>query len=83
MERDLEAEKFALVGSLGVVPAAFGVLGSWLWPLFNAAGDSIHQDYRLSEILTGLIGGVVLGLVIGATLLYVRSKTETPDPEVH
>lgn len=83
IDRDRDADKLALAGALGVLPFAMGVLGSWLWPLFNAAGSSIYQDYKLNEILTGLAGGAVLGLVLGATLLWFRARTEQPEEEAH
>jgi len=76
IDHDHDADKFALVGGLAILPFAAGVLGSWLWPLFNSAGSSVHQDFRLSEILTGFVIGAVVGFAIGATLLYFRKVTE-------
>lgn len=81
IDRDRDADKLALFGGLGVFPFAMGVLGSWLWPLFNSAGNSMIQDYKMSEILTGLFGGAVLGLVLGALLLWLRAKTEPAGDE--
>lgn len=81
IDRDRDADKLAMAGGLGVLPLALGVLGSWLWPLFNSAGNSVYQDYRINEILTGLIGGAVLGLLLGAFLLYLRAKTEPAGDE--
>lgn len=83
MDRDHEADKLALAVSLGVLPFAMSILGSWLWPLFNAAGDSTYQQYVLSEIVIGFIGGGALGTIIGATLLWVRKITEQPTEEAH
>jgi hypothetical protein len=86
IDRDRDADKLALAGGLGVLPFAFAVLGSWLYPLFRAAGNSIHQDYRITEILTGFVGGGAIGLALGATLLYFRAKLEKYDnaePEHH
>lgn len=79
MDRDREADKLALAGALGVVPFAFAVLGCWMWPLFNSAGQPEYQIYRFSEILTGFVGGGVVGIVIGAVLLAIRARTETPE----
>lgn len=83
MDRDHEADKLALVVSLGILPFAMSILGSWLWPLFNAAGDPVYQDYRITEILVGFVGGAVLGLIIGAILLWVRKITEQPSENGH
>lgn len=77
MERDTDADKLALAGGLVIAPLAFGVLGSWMYPLFQSAGNPTFQVYKLTEIGIGLVGGGVIGLIVGATLLYVRSKTET------
>jgi hypothetical protein len=81
IDRDRDADKLALVGGLGVVPFAMGILGSWLWPLFNSAGNSVIQEYKMSEILGGLVGGAVLGLLLGALLLWLRAKTEPAGDE--
>lgn len=81
IDRDRDADKLALAGGLGVLPVALAVLGCWLWPLFNAAGSSIRQDYKVTEILVGFVGGGVIGLVLGATLLYFRSKLEAHDEQ--
>jgi hypothetical protein len=79
MERDKEADLLGLAAGFVVAPTIFGVLGAWMYPLFRSAGDPIHQVYTLPEIGIGLVGGGVIGLIVGATLLYVRSKTETPE----
>jgi hypothetical protein len=78
MERDREADKLALVGAFGVAPFTFGVLGSFLWPLFNSAGDSFYQVYKLSEIAIGFLGGAVFGMILGGILLFSRAKTDSP-----
>lgn len=83
IDRDRDADKLALAAAFGVLPLGLAGLGSWLWPLFNAAGNSTYQDYKIVEILTGFVGGGVLGMALGAFLLWVRSKTETPDEPVH
>lgn len=83
MDRDHEADKMALAVSLGVFPFAMSILGCWLWPLLNAAGNSVHQDYRISEILVGFVGGGALGLIIGGILLLVRKMTEQPSEDGH
>lgn len=76
IDRDRDADKFAQVGGLAILPFAAGVLGSWLWPLFNSAGNPVYQEFKMAEILTGFVGGAVLGLALGAFLLYMRKKTE-------
>jgi fucose permease len=76
IDRDRDADKFAVFGGLAVLPLALGVLGSWLWPLFNSAGSSDHQVFKMSEILGGFGGGAVLGLALGAVLLHFRKTTE-------
>jgi hypothetical protein len=81
IDRDRDADKLALVGGLGVLPVALAVLGSWLWPLFNAAGNSIRQEYKVPEILTGFVGGGIIGLILGAFLLWLRSKLEAHDEQ--
>lgn len=81
IDRDRDADKLALAGGLAVLPLAMAVLGSWLWPLFNSAGNSVYQDYRLVEILSGFVGGAVLGLLLGGLLLWLRAKTEPPADE--
>ncbi len=83
MDRDHEADKMALAVSLGVFPFAMSILGAWLWPLFNAAGNPVHQDYRISEMLTGFVGGGVLGILIGGILLWVRKMTEQSSEDGH
>jgi hypothetical protein len=83
IDRDRDADKLALAGGLGVLPFAFAIAGSWLWPLFNSAGNSVHQEYKLTEILTGFVLFGAIGMALGATLLWVRSKTETPEEESH
>jgi hypothetical protein len=81
IDRDRDADKLALAGGLGVLPLAAAVLGSWLWPLFNSAGSSVYQDYKLTEIGVGFVGGGAIGLALGAFLLYMRAKTEPPADE--
>ena len=76
IDRDRDADKMAVFGGLAILPLALGVLGSWLWPLFNSAGSSVHQVFKMSEILGGFAGGAVLGLVLGSILLYFRKATE-------
>jgi hypothetical protein len=83
IDRDRDADKLALVGAFGVLPFAFSVLGCWMWPLFNSAGSSLHQEYKLNEILIGFVGGGAIGFVLGAILLWFRSKTEQPEEDVH
>jgi hypothetical protein len=78
MERDREADKLALVGAFGVAPFTFGVLGSFLWPLFNSAGDSFYQVYYLSEIVIGFLIGAAFGMLLGGILLWFRAKTNAP-----
>jgi|GEM_PF-5743953 len=78
MERDHEADLLGLAAAFVVVPLAFGVVGGFMWPMFNSAGDSVHQVYTLKEILGGFAGGFILGEIVGGVLMYVRSKTETP-----
>ena len=76
IDRDRDADKLALFGGLAILPFAAATLGSWLWPLFNSAGSSVHQVFTMAEILTGFVGGAVIGLALGATLLYFRKSTE-------
>ena len=83
MDRDHEADKLALAVALGVLPFAMSIFGSWFWPLLNAAGNSVHQDYRISEILIGFVAGGALGTIIGGILLWVRKVTEQPAEESH
>lgn len=78
MERDREADLLALAAAFVIVPLAFAIVGGFLWPMFNSAGDSVHQVYKISEILTGFIGFGILGEIVGGILMFVRSKTETP-----
>lgn len=59
------------------------IFGSWMWPLLNAAGDSTYQQYKITEILTGFVGGGAIGTVIGGILLWVRKMTEQPNEEAH
>ncbi|MBN9504138.1 MAG: hypothetical protein BGO01_02640 [Armatimonadetes bacterium 55-13] len=83
MERDTDADKLGLAVAFLVFPLAMAVAGVILWPMFHSAGDSTHQVYDLKEIGVGFIGGGAVGAVIGAILLYVRSKTETPAENGH
>ncbi len=83
MDRDHDADKMALAVALGVFPFALAIVGSWMWPLFNSAGDAVYQDYKIAEILTGLVGGGAIGFAIGATMLWVRKMTEQPSEEAH
>lgn len=83
IDRDRDADKLALVGGFAVLPLAMSILGSWLWPMFNSAGNSVYQEYKITEILIGFLGGGVLGMIIGGILLWVRAKTEQPEEPHH
>ncbi len=83
MERDPDADKLALLVAFVIAPLSFAVVGAFMWPMFRSAGDAIHQLYTIPEILTGFVGGGLIGEVVCGFLMYVRSKTETPAENGH
>lgn len=83
IDRDRDADKLALVGGFGVLPFVLGVLGSWMLPLFKSAGSSVYPEYHITEILIGFVGGGAIGMVLGAILLWLRSKLEKYDEHPH
>jgi len=83
MERDPDADKIALLVAFVIAPLGMAVVGAFMWPMFRSAGDSVQQRYMISEILTGFVGGGLIGEVMSGILMYIRSKTETPAEPHH